>query len=105
MGIKLDGFDELSNKLNSMANNAQELAGENEVSFDQLFIESFIKKHTKYSNMNEFLKAVGVTDNESFDKLPNEVMDKHVSDNTDFSNWEEMQTEALSDYVGRQIGF
>lgn len=55
--------------------------------------------------MNEFFKAVGIVDNESFDKMPDATLDKHVSENTKFSTWEEMQNKALEEYVTRQIGF
>lgn len=105
MGLELNGFDDLSKQLDESIKKVHDFAGDHQVSFDDMFIDSFVQKYTKYNDMNEFFKAVGIVDNESFDKMPDATLDKHVSENTKFSTWEEMQNKALKEYVTRQIGF
>lgn len=104
MGLKMNGFDDLSKKMNSLAKNAEKMSGDNEVSSKDLFPDSFMRKNTEFSSFSKLLEAVGVTDNDSFEKLPEEQLDKLVSQKTRFSSWENMKKEATGDYVTRQLG-
>jgi len=104
MSFKMDGFDELNKHLDSMAKNAEKLSGNNEVSSNDLYPDSFMRKNSKFNNFSEFLESVGSTDNDSFEKIPSDQLDKSVSLNTKFSNWNEMEKSATSEYVSHQLG-
>ena len=105
MSSDFKGLDKLSNKLESMANNASKLSGDNQVSFNDLYPDSFMKKNTNYANIDIFLKDLGVTNKESFEKLPQSELEKHVVQNTKFSSWHDMEEKAVGEYFSRKIGF
>ncbi|WP_334352152.1 hypothetical protein [Companilactobacillus sp. HBUAS56257] len=105
MGLKITGIDEFSEKLNSLSKNAERLDGTHKVEFKDLFNDSFMIGNTKYKTMNDFFDAVGVTDADSFKELPDEILDAHVSKNTKFSNWQEMQIAASKEYTLSKLGF
>ena len=95
MSIDFTGFDELEKELRRLERNAKELSQTTEVSFNELFTAAFMNKHTSYSSIDELLDAGG------FD----EALDQFVSKVTSFSTWEEMLSEATSEYAARKLGF
>ena len=50
-GIKFDGFDDLIDELEQLAQNARELDGEHEVPLFELFTQSFMEENTHYSSL------------------------------------------------------
>jgi len=107
MGFELEGFDELSNKLNDMAKKAEELDGENEVPVTELCNPSFMKKHTSYASFDELLKDGGyeVESVEDFEAIPEDEFDRHIRRNTSFDNWEDMLEAAGQAWMAKQLGF
>lgn len=105
--IEFSGFDELEHRLNDLKRRADELDGENEVPFSQLFPESFMQEYTSFSSFDEMLSSGGfnVESQEDFDAIPDDVFDRHVVSTTKFSGWEEMLGEATSQYVAGKLGF
>lgn len=107
MSIKISGFDKLQKDLNSIAKKAQELEGQRNVTFDELFTESFMNKHTSFTNFNDFLVAGGfiVKSAEDFKAIPDDEFDEYIQKSTKFTSWSQMQEEATGEYVARQLGF
>lgn len=107
MGFELKGFDELQNRLQELADKAEKLSGEHEVSFDELFVDEFMTKHTKFSSFNELLDAspFEVNSAEDFEAIPDAEFDQYISQVTNFDSWESMLEEASSGYAARQLGF
>lgn len=90
-------FSDLEKKINNLNDN---------VAFDVLFSNSFMSKYTNFSSFDEFLEAGGfnVETQEDFEAIPDDDFDKHVSESTKFSSWEEMLQEAGTLHVKKQLG-
>ncbi|CAN5301549.1 hypothetical protein BH23BAC3_BH23BAC3_18830 [soil metagenome] len=77
--IKSDwsGLDKLQRK-------AKKLHGEHDLSFDELFNKSFMKRYTQQSTIDEFFEAGGFKfdNDEEFENLPEEKLDQHVQAST-----------------------
>lgn len=107
MSFELKGFDELQNKLQELADKAEKLSCEHEVSFAELFVEEFMVKHTNFSSFNELLDAspFEVNSAEDFKAIPDDEFDQYISQVTNFDSWESMLEEASCEYATRQLGF
>lgn len=105
--MKIEGLDEFRRELKQIQKNANELSGENEVSFDELFSTQFMSKYTSFKSFDELLEAGSfvVNSKEDFEKIPDDLFDDHIAKNTNFDDWESMQEEAFQVYVSRKLGF
>ena len=105
MSTSINGFDKLIDSLKSLSQKVQELEGTHTVSFDKLFTESFMEKHTDYSSFDEFLKAGNfvVNSQEDFEAIPDDVLYQYVSQATDFGSWEDMLSKATNEYLSSKL--
>ncbi len=77
----------------------------NHVSFDVLFNDAFMSKHsTSVKSFEEFLEKGNfqVRSQEDVDNIPDELFDRHVARETDFADWKSMFDTATSEYAGNQ---
>ncbi len=102
--VKLSDFDEVKKKLESIQKKIDELNSK-EISFSELFNSSFMTMHSNFPSFNEFLQAGGFVANsrEDFAAIPSDKFDMHISNTTDFDNWEEMRLRAVEQYVKQNI--
>jgi len=107
MGFELEGFGELGNKINDMAERAKELDGENKVPVTGLCDSSFMRKHTSYASFGKLLDDGGdeISEAEDFEAIPEDEFDQHIRENTSFDNWEEMLEAAGEAWTVKQLGF
>lgn len=107
MSIKIKGLDKFQRDLSNIAKKAQELEGQKNFSFEELFNVSFMNKHTSFTNFNDFLVAGGfiVNSAEDFKAIPDDEFDEYIQKSTKFTSWSQMQEEATGEYVARQLGF
>jgi hypothetical protein len=86
---------------------SKELDGKHQVSFDNIFTNSFMRKYTSVSNFDEFLTAGGfeVNSEEDFEAIPDDDMDNYVRKSTEFSSWQEMLNTAGEEYALKKLGF
>lgn len=105
--MEFKGLDDLINKLDQTAKAAEELYGEHEVSFDELFTKSFMRKYTKFSTFDELLQAGNFTVNsqKDFEDISDDDLDDHVAKTTKFSSWEDMLGKASEIYTVNKLGF
>lgn len=98
MKMKFDnsGFKKLQKNLDKVS-------GNNEVSFNDLFTDSFMEKNTEYRTIDEFVNnsKFDFTDIESIDERE---LDKFVNQKTDFSTWKQMLTSASEIWTAKQLG-
>lgn len=97
MGITFENnFDELIDNINSLSG---------DVSFDVLFTTKFMKKHTNFNSFDELLEAGNfiVNSQEDFEAIPDKDFDLHILNNTKFSSWDDMLTEAGESYVASAL--
>ncbi len=106
-GFKFDGFDDLQKELERMQKAAEELDGDHEVPFSELFTEPFMRKYTSFASFDDLLKAGGfhAETTEEFEAIPDELFDAHIAATTQFASWEDMLERATTDYVSRKLGF
>lgn len=101
MKFEVDGIDETMQDFQDITDNADELSESQLVPDSALFTSSFMQQYTKFESYDAFLDNSGfdVSSQESMDAIPGEEMDKYVAENTDFDSWEEMQGQAVDEYL------
>ena len=102
-----NGFKEFDRKLKKMQQKASELEKGQELQLNELFTDSYMKKNTKCSSLDEMLDKSPFTieTQQDFESIPDDLWDDFVRENSKFFNWEEMQQEAANIYVAKQLGF
>lgn len=103
--IKIKGLNEFQKKLDNMVKAAEELSGENQVPFSELFTESFLRTYTKFSNFDDFLDQEIFSKYPDLKSIPDDEMDHFVSLNSRFSSWEEILNKASETYIAKRLGF
>ena len=107
MEMKITGFDEFEKKLKKIQSDVNELSGERQVSFIELFDSDFMGKNTKFQSFEELLEDGGFVVNspEDFAAISDDEFDEHVSKTTDFDSWRDMQAKAAEKYYVKKMGF
>ncbi len=102
----ISGLVEFQKEIENMADKVKSLDGA-QVDFDDLFTKEFMKLHTSVSSFDAFLEQgnFNVETQEDFEAIPDDVFDKHVKENTDFSSWDEMLEAASDEYLNSQLDF
>ncbi len=105
MGFSVKGIEDVTKRLDRLAKKAEALEGTNTVSFDELFTQEFMSDYTNFHTFGELLTAGGyeVRTQEDFEAISEDNFDRHIASVTDFSSWEEMQQQAVSEYVQRRL--
>lgn len=93
-------FDELLKDLKG-ENKVEE--NSNEVPLAQLLNDSFMSKHTRFTNFADFLEKGNfqVATREDIANIPDELFDRHINRETDFPDWESMLEAANREYTGK----
>ncbi|WP_137290881.1 hypothetical protein [Natronorubrum halophilum] len=107
MSFEIDGLDELQDQLEGMAETAEELDGENEIPFDELFTDGFMQQYTDFESFDELLEKSqwNVESEDDFLSIPDDEFDMYIADQTSFNSWEQMYGEAAENYIAKQLGF
>ncbi|MBB1086401.1 hypothetical protein [Limosilactobacillus fastidiosus] len=98
-------MDELTNQLNKMANGARKLEQKKSLSFSEVFIDSFVQKHTQFQSMDDFWKQAGIHSTEDFDAYSQEKLDAFTRKFSDAPTFQKLFDEAVNEYVSHQLGF
>lgn len=90
MAVKITGYYKLPNEIEPQL-----------IEFDKVFNISFMRKYTNYKTFAKFLTGgkFNITCQKDFEELPEDLMDKHVSKNTQFKTWQEMLDFAIDKYI------
>jgi hypothetical protein len=105
--MKIEGLDELSKKLDNLAQKAQELDGTHNVSLTEVLSPAFVSAHTRFANADEFFEASGFTfqSKEEFEAIPEGELDKFVQSVSSFGSWQEMLQAASQAWAVKRLGF
>ncbi|WP_236804723.1 hypothetical protein [Bacillus cereus] len=105
--FEMKGLDKLQKDLKNMEKAAKELEGKQTVPLSVLFNDSFMKKYTKFDNLDELFEnsAFEVENDEDFAKIPDAEWDQYIKEVTNFENWQEMMSEAAEIYALKKLGF
>ena len=106
MKIGNKGLDKPKKQQKNLEQRVNNMQGEKQVSFEELFSGDFMKAHTEFGSIGEMLTASGYkTDTiEDFEKIPAMDWDAFVSKRTHFANWEEMMRTAAEKYFAKKQG-
>lgn len=90
MAVKITGYYKLPNEIEPQL-----------IEFNKVFNISFMRKYTNYKTFAKFLTGgkFNITCQKDFEELPEDLMDKHVSKNTQFKTWQEMLDFATDKYI------
>ena len=102
--FETNGFDELNKHLEKMQRDAKDLQKTTNVSFDELFTNTFMNKHTRYESIDAFIES-GNFSQSNFEKIPDADLDKFVASETNFKDWQDMLDSAGADYALKKLGF
>jgi hypothetical protein len=107
MGIKMRGFNEFGKELKKLEKKAKELEKGQSISFIDLFNEKFMSRYTKFGSIDEFFNnsPFEIENNEDFEKINENELDKYVGENTKFSTWQDMLGTAGQEHIAKQLGF
>lgn len=99
--MKIKGLDELINDLEQLESNSRKLSETESIPLDDLFSESFMENHTDFNNIHDFFEHGGfiASNQEEFDSIDTEELDKYVSSSTKFESFQEMLNEAAHPYI------
>ena len=89
-------------KLEQMKSNLQKIAAQNpqkEVSYQEIFSNSFMQKYTQFANFICFMKGLKIENFSKIEKLKSDTLNDFVQKNSHFKTWEEMQQAAVNDYM------
>lgn len=102
--MSINGFDALSKELSNMAKKAKELEGSREVKLIELFNNAFMSLNTQFNSFDDFAEA-SKFDWSNIEGIPEDELDIFISQNTNFSSWNEIYEEAVANYYAKQLGF
>lgn len=104
--VETNGIEEAQDALSDIADNAQELDGENEVGFGELFTDAFMRKYTEFGSIDKFFEESpwAVESEEDFAAIPEADLDDYVDEHTAFPSWEEMLGTAGEQWMVDQLG-
>ncbi|MFC6824924.1 hypothetical protein [Halopelagius fulvigenes] len=76
-----------------------------DVTLEDLFAEEWMREHTDAPSIGAFVAEgdFDVTDQESFEEVPDEEWDDHVAANSEFESWRAMLNAAIESYVRTRI--
>lgn len=106
MDSEIKGLDELSRKLNDLAQRAERLDGPHEVPLSQLLNPTFLKACSRFSSVDEMFQASGfkIESGEDFKSIPEGEWNTFVKTNTSFDGWTQMLESASADWTKKQLG-
>lgn len=67
------------------------------ITMNELFTPEFMKLYTNYESIETLLASGGfeINSEEDYEAIPDDAIDAHVADSTDFRSWKDMLTFAI----------
>jgi len=98
-------FDDFLRDIRKLQRNIERVAGEQSVTFGELFSDDFMLRHTDFPSISAMFDAspFKLETNEDLAAIPDEDLDAFVEANTRFSSWEEMKSAAAGEWMTRRI--
>ncbi|NWA81650.1 hypothetical protein [Pseudomonas sp. D2002] len=91
--------------LDRLLKNAKEMEGAHQVKLIDTLNPEFVSSHSKFSDLETLFAASGfkIDSPEDFAAIPDDEWDKFISENTDFTSWEEMQRSGGIKYMKAKL--
>ncbi len=111
MDCDIEEYNVIVNSLTEKADNAYEIAiademNNNNISFNILFSDKFMRKYTTFNSFNEMTKKSGfkLETEEDFERISDNELDLFIKNNSSFNSWEDMIQEAVNNHFAEQLG-
>lgn len=101
MDFKLEGFDDMRRKFDTLQRRANNLSGP--VAFEDLFPPEFMRRYTDCKTIDELFSDLPLESQDDFEKLPVSELDNRVQAKTRFTSWESMKAKAAEEYMERRL--
>jgi hypothetical protein len=101
MGFKLEGFDDMRRKLETLQRRASNLSGP--VAFEDLFPPEFMRRYADCKTIDELFSDPPIESQEDFEKLSVSALDQRVQAKTRFTSWDAMKAKAGEEYMERRL--
>lgn len=104
--FKIEGLDELQQKLDELSNSAKELDGEHHIPVSELLTDDFVSQHTSFSSADEMFRASGyeIQTQEDFAAIPDIEWDTFIRSISSFDDWQSMLGAAGQEWAKRKLG-
>ncbi|MBD8669789.1 hypothetical protein OQ519_25060 [Pseudomonas lurida] len=91
--------------LDQLLKNAKDLEGTHQVKLTDTLNPEFVSSHSRFSDLEALFAASGfkIDSLEDFAAIPDDEWDKFISENTDFTSWEEMQRSGGTAYMKARL--
>ena len=103
---ELELFEELTKDLAKSPEAIAAIEEGSEVSFKQLFNQTFMDRYTDFDSLEEMFAAspFDIATKKDFVSLDKEELDKFINDKTVFLNWEDMLDKAGELWTANKLG-
>jgi hypothetical protein len=104
--MKIQGLDELTKKLDTLAKSANDLDGTHNVSLTDVLTPSFVSKHTRFANADQLFEASGFNcdSQEAFEAVPVDELDAFIKSESSFDSWQDMLSSAGQEWALGKLG-
>lgn len=104
--IKIEGLDELQEKIEVLSQKVHELDGQN-IPMSEVLTGDFISRSTKFSSLEELLEASGfkIESQDDFAAIPVDDLDRFIRSNSPFDSWNALLSTAGSEWAKKKLGF
>lgn len=100
--IKITGLDKLQRRLDDLQRRAKDLDGTHDLTFAELFPDSFMHRNTRFPSMQAMIDEAGIEDGDDIQKPE---WSSFVAHHTKFSSWHEMKSAAGQEWAKKRLGF
>jgi hypothetical protein len=87
-------------------NNKANESSKNNLPWQELFNDAFMKHYSSYDDLHKFFQASGfkIENAKDFQQVPEDQWEEFVKKNTSFNSWEEMLSEAGKSWIKKKLG-
>lgn len=103
MAVHFSGLNDRQQKLRFIRENAGKIRGK--VKLSELFNPTFMRNHTRLSDVREFFDNSGfkVATKADMRALPDDTWNRYISSVSDFSSWRDMLCAATAEYIKSRL--
>ena len=91
--------------LKRLQKNAKKLHGDNEISFEEMFNQTFMRKYTSFESFEKLLEAGNFTveSEYDFDSIPEDKLNDLIKSTTRFTSWNDMLSKAGEEWALKNL--
>ena len=104
--FKIEGLDELQNKLHDLARKTEELDGQHNIPVSEILTDSFISQNSSFSSADKMFEAsrFKIETQEDFAAIPDNDWNNYIRSVSSFDSWQSMLKAAGLEWAKRKLG-